>query len=237
MEILLKDKNFISRLARIVALVITLIVSTVACITLSSCGDTGVKFEPSTGSFGYDESVISEKNSLLGYDNADILIDELSREDGKTKYVYLGWKSCPWCKHYLPYFNNYAMEHDLNLLYYTDFLNVKGYEEKEVDGVWTIDYKNKDQYKKLVDFFNENTTGVIKNNNITGEHTTASLPWIYVPKFIKFENGKFVKFFAPYEWHTLVETTVDGQTKRVLPKFTEEQEAQMLSDVEAFFED
>ena len=97
-------------------------------------------------------------------------LDEINKilENG-TGVVYLGFPECPWCKGYIPYLNEVAINGHLDKIYYFNILN---------------DRKNNTSgYKKTVQLLND----YLKYDNEGNKR-------IYVPAVIAVNNGKIVGF-------------------------------------------
>lgn len=105
-------------------------------------------------------------NNVFVYRN----LDEINKilENG-TGVVYLGFPECPWCKGYVPYLNEVAINEHLDKIYYFNILN---------------DRKNNTSgYKKTVELLND----YLKYDNEGNKR-------IYVPAVIAVNNGKIVGF-------------------------------------------
>lgn len=105
-------------------------------------------------------------NNVFVYRN----LDEINKilENG-TGVVYLGFPECPWCRGYIPYLNEVAINEHLDKIYYFNILN---------------DRKNNTSgYKKTVQLLNE----YLKYDNEGNKR-------IYVPAVIAVNNGKIVGF-------------------------------------------
>lgn len=97
-------------------------------------------------------------------------LDEINKilENG-TGVVYLGFPECPWCRGYIPYLNEVAINEHLDKIYYFNILN---------------DRKNNTSgYKKNVQLLND----YLKYDNEGNKR-------IYVPAVIAVNNGKIVGF-------------------------------------------
>ena len=97
-------------------------------------------------------------------------LDEINKilENG-TGVVYLGFPECPWCKGYIPYLNEVAINEHLDKIYYFNILN---------------DRKNNTSgYNKTVELLND----YLKYDNEGNKR-------IYVPAVIAVNNGKIVGF-------------------------------------------
>ena len=105
-------------------------------------------------------------NNVFVYRN----LDEINKilENG-TGVVYLGFPECPWCRGYIPYLNEVAINEHLDKIYYFNILN---------------DRKNNTSgYKKTVQLLND----YLKYDNEGDKR-------IYVPAVIAVNNGKIVGF-------------------------------------------
>lgn len=105
-------------------------------------------------------------NNVFVYRN----LDEINKilENG-TGVLYLGFPECPWCRGYIPYLNEVAMNEHLDKIYYFNILN---------------DRKNNTSgYKKTVELLND----YLKYDNEGNKR-------IYVPAVIAVNNGKIVGF-------------------------------------------
>lgn len=105
-------------------------------------------------------------NNVFVYRN----LDEINKilENG-TGVVYLGFPECPWCKGYVPYLNEVAINEHLDKIYYFNILN---------------DRKNNTSgYKKTVQLLND----YLKYDNEGNKR-------ICVPAVIAVNNGKIVGF-------------------------------------------
>lgn len=105
-------------------------------------------------------------NNVFVYRN----LDEINKilENG-TGVIYLGFPECPWCRGYIPYLNEVAINEHLDKIYYFNILN---------------DRKNNTSgYKKTVQLLND----YLKYDNEGNKR-------IYVPAVIAVNNGKIVGF-------------------------------------------
>ena len=105
-------------------------------------------------------------NNVFVYRN----LDEINKilENG-TGVVYLGFPECPWCRGYIPYLNEVAINEHLDKIYYFNILN---------------DRKNNTSgYKKTAQLLND----YLKYDNEGNKR-------IYVPAVIAVNNGKIVGF-------------------------------------------
>ena len=105
-------------------------------------------------------------NNVFVYRN----LDEINKilENG-TGVVYLGFPDCPWCRGYIPYLNEVAINEHLDKIYYFNILN---------------DRKNNTSgYKKTVQLLND----YLKYDNEGNKR-------IYVPAVIAVNNCKIVGF-------------------------------------------
>lgn len=144
----------------------------------------------------------SEDSILLKIKSVDDTIDIVSEG---VNYLYIGWEKCPWCQEYVPFYNNLLKENGIDTLYYFSPYDIKGYVEKEVEGKISIDYKT-EEYKTLVNwilsFDQELTKNYLKINSITASNNEVfELPWIYVPRLYKIENGTIVDVIGTLDNH------------------------------------
>lgn len=97
-------------------------------------------------------------------------LDEINKilENG-TGVVYLGFPECPWCRGYIPYLNEVAINEHLDKIYYFNILNDRK--------------NNTSSYKKTVQLLND----YLKYDNEGNKR-------IYVPAVIAVNNGKIVGF-------------------------------------------
>ena len=105
-------------------------------------------------------------NNVFVYRN----LDEINKilENG-TGVVYLGFHECTWCRGYIPYLNEVAINEHLDKIYYFNILN---------------DRKNNTSgYKKTAQLLND----YLKYDNEGNKR-------IYVPAVIAVNNGKIVGF-------------------------------------------
>ena len=105
-------------------------------------------------------------NNVFVYRN----LDEINKilENG-TGVVYLGFPECPWCRGYIPYLNEVAINEHLDKIYYFNILNDRK--------------NNTSAYKKTVQLLND----YLKYDNEGNKR-------IYVPAVIAVNNGKIVGF-------------------------------------------
>lgn len=105
-------------------------------------------------------------NNVFVYRN----LDEINKilENG-TGVVYLGFPECPWCRGYIPYLNEVAINEHLDKIYYFNILNDRK--------------NNTSSYKKTVQLLND----YLKYDNEGNKR-------IYVPAVIAVNNGKIVGF-------------------------------------------
>lgn len=105
-------------------------------------------------------------NNVFVYRN----LDEINKilENG-TGVVYLGFPECPWCKGYIPYLNEVAINEHLDKIYYFNILNDRK--------------NNTSSYKKTIELLND----YLKYDNEGNKR-------IYVPAVIAVNNGKIVGF-------------------------------------------
>lgn len=97
-------------------------------------------------------------------------LDEINKilENG-TGVVYLGFPECPWCRGYIPYLNEVAINEHLDKIYYFNILNDRK--------------NNTSSYKKTIELLND----YLKYDNEGNKR-------IYVPAVIAVNNGKIVGF-------------------------------------------
>lgn len=204
----------------IIALFVTLVFAVAITVIVSNPKETIV----SHPTYGYTR--LDGNNRLVGYDNMDVLLSDLSKDDDKTRYLFIGYSGCPWCQQYVETYDKYARENNEDLLYYTKLTEIKGFKEyQEEDGTWNIDYKTED-YKKLVMFL-ENS-GALTDNECVGEYITVSKPWIYVPKLFAIKNGEVIKYLSgEVEGHV----KVDGK----LPEMDDTQQKTLDEIASGFF--
>lgn len=163
--------------------------------TLSSCR------LQKANNYGYS-NLKSEDSILFKIKSVDDTIDIVSEG---VNYLYIGWEKCPWCQEYVPFYNNLLKENGIDTLYYFSPYDIKGYVEKEVEGKISIDYKT-EEYKTLVNwilsFDQELTKNYLKINSITASNNEVfELPWIYVPRLYKIENGTIVDVIGTLDNH------------------------------------
>ena len=105
-------------------------------------------------------------NNVFVYRN----LDEINKilENG-TGVVYLGFPECPWCRGYIPYLNEVAINEHLDKIYYFNILNDRK--------------NNTSSYKKTIELLND----YLKYDNEGNKR-------IYVPAVIAVNNGKIVGF-------------------------------------------
>lgn len=105
-------------------------------------------------------------NNVFVYRNLDEINKILENGAG---VVYLGFPECPWCRGYIPYLNEVAINEHLDKIYYFNILN---------------DRKNNTSgYKKTAQLLND----YLKYDNEGNKR-------IYVPAVIAVNNGKIVGF-------------------------------------------
>lgn len=97
-------------------------------------------------------------------------LDEINKilKNG-TGVVYLGFPECPWCRGYIPYLNEVAINEHLDKIYYFNILNDRK--------------NNTSSYKKTIELLND----YVKYDNEGNKR-------IYVPAVIAVNNGKIVGF-------------------------------------------
>lgn len=115
----------------------------------------------------------------------------------KPVFVFLGKSNCQYCQLYLPLIAEYAYNNKINIIYY----NIE-YAKEEY---YTINDSNEiiinenNDYAKLANLlfqYDSNVTLEGSNNNfvkLKKVENEETLPWIYVPRLIKFENGIPIK--------------------------------------------
>ena len=105
-------------------------------------------------------------NNVFVYRN----LDEINKilENG-TGVVYLGFPECPWCRGYIPYLNEVAINEHLDKIYYFNILNDRK--------------NNTSDYKKTAQLLND----YLKYDNEGNKR-------IYVPAVIAVNNGEIVGF-------------------------------------------
>lgn len=106
-------------------------------------------------------------------------------------YVIIGRNTCPYCKLYVPAYS--MIFDDLNIeLNYFDVkeINVETYDD---EGKAIYKYS---EYKTLVEYLNSNNyaieNGYMKMSNFNNNGIKSSLPWLYVPRLYKMQNGKII---------------------------------------------
>ena len=166
-----------------------------------------------TNQYGYD---IPPDNSLVEYTDVYELISELKANE-ETQYFLLSRSSCPWCKEYIPYINEYAYKNNITIKLF-DPSPYKGYTLTE-EGEFNFNYN---EYKVMVDFISESPQ--LEALNLLQKYTVHSpsgnveqeVLWLYVPYLYKVENGVVVDVLKTPEDHVK-----DSNGK--LPLMTEKQ--------------
>ena len=199
---------------------ITLLITSITLIFLIvSCS-----YIPSKDNYGYKN--LNKNDSILTMLNS---VDEtIEITSTGTKYLYIGWEKCPWCQRYVPYYNNILKENNIETLYYFSPYQIKGYVEKEENGNIMIDYKTED-YKKLVNWilsFDEDLSkNYLKTYSIKASNEQVfELPWLYVPRLYKIENGAITGVVGTLEGHSKNE-------EGIVSEFTKEQEELLISNI------
>lgn len=115
-----------------------------------------------------------------------------------TTYVFIGKPNCPYCRLYFPLILEYASAYEIDIVYF----NPEPYKEKYYtidDDTQAIKVNKKNDYAKLANLLFQYDTNVslegsdknfVKLKKVENDDT---LPWIYVPRLIKFEDGIPVK--------------------------------------------
>lgn len=106
------------------------------------------------------------ENNVFVYRDIEQIIKILENGSG---IVYLGFPECPWCKAYVKYLNEVAIDNDLDKIYYYDILDDRKDNTKE--------------YQKIVGILEEYLRYDDEGNKR-----------IYVPAVISVKNGKITGF-------------------------------------------
>ena len=123
--------------------------------------------------FAEEYGTVTEDNVFV-YRSIDEIINILEHGTG---VVYLGFPECPWCKAYVTYLNEVAINNDVEKIYYYNILN----DRKE----------NTENYKKIVDILKEYLKFDEEGNKR-----------IYVPAVIAVKDGNIVDFDDETAWDT-----------------------------------
>ena len=184
-----------------VLLTFCLLVST---FMLTGCKNEGIKFKQNYESLNGKEnkyggtyrSVTIPENNPFVYTTATDIIEKI--ENNETFYVYFGDELCPWCRSVIEKASVIAMNSHINKIYYVDIWNENGEETLRdkitlnEDGTLNKINEGTDEYKKLLEYFNE----VLEEYNLTdnkGEKVNTNEKRIYAPNFIYVSSGKAVK--------------------------------------------
>lgn len=113
-------------------------------------------------------------------------------ENKETFYVYFGSKLCPWCRSVIEKATELAKTYGISKIYYVDIWDDEGNEivrdkYKLVDGKPVLEKEGTDEYKKLLEYFND----YLRDYTLTDDNNNVSVgeKRIYAPNFIFIENG------------------------------------------------
>lgn len=106
------------------------------------------------------------ENNVFVYRNIDQIIKILENGSG---IVYLGFPECPWCKAYVKYLNEVAIDNNMDKIYYYNILD----DRKD----------NTEEYQKIVGILDDYLRYDDEGNKR-----------IYVPAVISVKNGKITGF-------------------------------------------
>lgn len=115
--------------------------------------------------FKDEYTLVSEKN-IFKYSDINEIINIIENETG---VIYFSFPDCPWCQYYAKYLNEYAMQSDIDTIYY---YNIKY--DREINSV---------KYQKLVTLLNDNLF-----NDESGNKR------IYVPSIVFVQDGKVIYY-------------------------------------------
>ena len=179
-----------------------------------------------TKKLGYN---IPSINSLIEYKDVYQLIEELE-SNNETQYLLLSRPSCPWCKEYIPYINEYAFENKIKIKLF-DPSPYKGYSLTE-EGEFNFTY---DEYKVMLNFIANSPQAealeLLKKYTVyspSGNFEQEVL-WLYVPYLYKVENGVVVDVLKTPDDHVK-----DANGK--LPLMTEKQTLLLKYNIIEFFD-
>ena len=130
--------------------IITIIVLTM-CLFLTGCENDSNKFKEEYESlngktfyqnYKYKDVTIPEDNPIKYSDYKEI-IDIVKNGSG---VIYLGYPECPWCRGYIPYLNEVAINEHLDKIYYFNILNDRKNNWLEIDNI--------ELKKELIEYLN-----------------------------------------------------------------------------------
>ena len=118
-------------------------------------------------------------------------------DDKETFYVYFGSKLCPWCRSVIEKATELAKTYGISKIYYVDIWDDDGNEilrdkYKLVDGKVELEKKGTDEYKKLLEYFND----YLRDYTIDGdndEKISVGEKRIYAPNFMHVDKGNIKK--------------------------------------------
>lgn len=115
-----------------------------------------------------------DENNVFVYRSMDEIIKILEHGTG---VVYLGFPECPWCKEYVKYLNEVAIDTGIEEIYYHNILQ----ERKD----------NTEEYQKIVTILNDYL-----------QYDEEGNKRIYVPAVIVLDHGKIIGFDDETAWDT-----------------------------------
>lgn len=115
-----------------------------------------------------------DENNVFVYRTMDEIIKILEHGTG---VVYLGFPECPWCKAYVTYLNEVALQNGIEEVYYHNVLN----DRKE----------NTKEYQKVVSILNDYL-----------QYDEEGNKRLYVPAVIVADHGNIIGFDDETAWDT-----------------------------------
>lgn len=163
---------------------------------------------------------LPKDNNIVLYEDFNDLLMFVS---SGTNYIYFGKPECLWCQEYIVYYNNFAVKHDLDLLYFNAD-TVKSYVETTTDD-GTLVIELSDGYQQVIDFL-YSAKNPIENNFLsyntieTSDGTLHFVEWLFVPRLVKVVDGIPVDVVGTVDGHVIVDGSLpaltDGQVESLM---------------------
>lgn len=131
---------------------------------------------------------ISDDNPIKYSDVEEV---EKILKDG-TGVIYFGYPNCPWCRTAVPVLLHAAMDAGVNRIYYIDMANERS-TYSVVDGEIKIDKEGTEQYRKLLELFDDYLDDYVIKDNDGKEYQTGEKR-IYVPIVFFVKDGEVLSY-------------------------------------------
>lgn len=131
-----------------------------------------------------------EENNPIKYSNASEVADIV--ENG-TGVIYLGYPTCPWCRNAVPALLHAASDAGIDTIYYIDMTEHRDRYSVSDEGELVLEEKGTEDYKKLLEVFDEYLDQYYVKDNDGNEVDTGEKR-IYVPIVFFVREGEIVGY-------------------------------------------